>query len=416
MDKLNSLIKQVSEIVLRDKTQQNERRKRGECFNIFEVLGLQSSEVRLHSAIIAELLNPQGNHGLGDKFLKAFIDDVIPKQSGFILNTKSTKVYTEFFIGNISEDYTEGGRIDLLIQDNNKQTIIIENKIYAGDQPCQLLRYNNYASKELPNGKFVILYLTLYDGIQPNEDSIGNEDFDFWCISYKTDILLWLEHCLKIAVRHPLVRETIQQYINNLKSILSIMDTTNEEDLIHVLTSENNIDTTISIIKYSEDIAFKIRERFVNQLIERCKQFGYCCDYDKDILRCFKGDYNKWIRIFDESYKTVILKLGFEKNIQSDGVRMFVSIPETCCVEKPLNFNIWPDSAEPTPKLPTGWCYLWSETGIGNSGRWWDWNDWDTLQDMANGKLLDFIGERLARIKEQDCFKKISDALISDHN
>ena len=148
MDKLNSLINQVSEIVLRDKTQQEERRKRGECFNIFEVLGLQTSEVRLHSAIIAELLNPRGNHGLGDKFLKAFIDDVIPEQCRFTLDALSAKVYTEFNIGNISKDYTEGGRIDLLIQDNVKQTIIIENKIYAGDQPCQLLRYNNYARKE----------------------------------------------------------------------------------------------------------------------------------------------------------------------------------------------------------------------------------------------------------------------------
>lgn len=415
MDKLNSLINQVSEIVLRDKTQQEERRKRGECFNIFEVLGLQTSEVRLHSAIIAELLNPKGNHGLGDKFLKAFIDDVIPEQCRFTLDALSAKVYTEFNIGNISKDYTEGGRIDLLIQDNVKQTIIIENKIYAGDQPCQLLRYNNYARKELSIGKYVILYLTLYGG-QPNEDSIGDEEFDFWCISYKADILSWLEHCLEIAVRYPLVRETIQQYINNLKSVLSIMDTNNEENLMQVLTSDNNIGTTISIIKYSENIATKIRENFVNQLIEKCNQLGYCCEYDKDILHCYQGDHNKWIRIFDHSFKNVIFNLGFERNIKADGVRMLISIPETHSVEKHFDFNIWPDAAEPTPKIPTGWCYLWSETGIGGSGRWWDWNDWDTLQDMANGKLIAFIIERLTLIKEQDCFKKINDAMIKNHD
>jgi len=71
MYELTRLLKQVSEILVREKTQQEEKRKRGEKFNIFEILGLKTSEVRLHSAIIAELLNPNGNHGLGDKFFKS---------------------------------------------------------------------------------------------------------------------------------------------------------------------------------------------------------------------------------------------------------------------------------------------------------------------------------------------------------
>ena len=74
MDKLIRLLKHISEIVLKEKTQQEEKRKRGENFNVFKVLGLQTSEVRLHSALIAELLRPDGDHGLGDKFMKAFLD------------------------------------------------------------------------------------------------------------------------------------------------------------------------------------------------------------------------------------------------------------------------------------------------------------------------------------------------------
>ena len=117
MDGLSRLIKQISEILLQEKTQQEERRKRGECFNIFEILGVQTSEVRLHSAIIAELLNPDGNHGLGDKFINAFIKDVIGKQAPFSIDTASAKVFAEYPIGTITDDYSEGGRIDLLIQD-----------------------------------------------------------------------------------------------------------------------------------------------------------------------------------------------------------------------------------------------------------------------------------------------------------
>ena len=65
MERLNQLLKQISEIVLKENTQQEEKRRRGENFNVFKVLGLTTSEVRLHSALIAELLNPNGDHGLG---------------------------------------------------------------------------------------------------------------------------------------------------------------------------------------------------------------------------------------------------------------------------------------------------------------------------------------------------------------
>jgi len=42
----------------------------GENFNIFRILKVESSEVKTHSAFIAELLNPNGSHGQKDTFLK----------------------------------------------------------------------------------------------------------------------------------------------------------------------------------------------------------------------------------------------------------------------------------------------------------------------------------------------------------
>ena len=193
MIKLESLLKQVSEIVAKEKTQQEEKRKRGENFNIFNVLGLSTSEVRLHSAFLAELLNPNGDHGLGDKFLDAFLKIVIKREKTiFEFDTKSAKVFCEFYIGNISENYTEGGRIDIFIQDDNKQTIIIENKIYADDQKNQLLRYHNYAENIIGSNKYIILYLSLEEGDEPSKDSLGNKQFDYQTISYKKDIMNWL--------------------------------------------------------------------------------------------------------------------------------------------------------------------------------------------------------------------------------
>ncbi|MGB6084071.1 PD-(D/E)XK nuclease family protein [Moheibacter sp.] len=44
----------------------------GESFNIFSIMGMESDEVRTHSAIINELLNPNGSHGLNEVPLELF--------------------------------------------------------------------------------------------------------------------------------------------------------------------------------------------------------------------------------------------------------------------------------------------------------------------------------------------------------
>ena len=78
------------------------------------------------------------------------MDYVIRRESDpFEFDVDSAKVYVEYNIGNISADYTTGGRIDLMVQDKNKQTIVIENKIYAEDQFCQMFRYNQFARNDL---------------------------------------------------------------------------------------------------------------------------------------------------------------------------------------------------------------------------------------------------------------------------
>lgn len=50
-------------------------------FNIFEVLGAVNQEVR-HSDFLSYLMNPQENHGLGDYFIRKFLQSVI-KKGGF---------------------------------------------------------------------------------------------------------------------------------------------------------------------------------------------------------------------------------------------------------------------------------------------------------------------------------------------
>lgn len=232
MEGLSNLLNKVSEVIRKERIQKEERQKRGEYFNIFSVLRLETKEVRLHSAFLAELLNPEGSHGLGKQFLELFLNMVVrkSKEEPFCFETEKAKVYVEYYIGIISEDKKSGGRIDILIEDDKDKgnAIIIENKINAGDQEYQLLRYNNFAKDIYKNYK--LLYLTK-DGGEASEYSTGKEDFEYQCISYRNNILPWLECCEQAAVRHPLIRETIHQYIINLKEILNIMEKNTQDSL-----------------------------------------------------------------------------------------------------------------------------------------------------------------------------------------
>ena len=134
----------------------DEHYKRGDFFNVFNILGLRSNETRTHSAFLAELLNPHGSHGMGDSYLKSFISCM--HLEDLQLDLQHAYVEVERSIGEIDENYDNGGRIDIIVVSDDK-AIIIENKIYAQDQYKQLVRYNNYAKDTFSD--YRLLYLTL---------------------------------------------------------------------------------------------------------------------------------------------------------------------------------------------------------------------------------------------------------------
>lgn len=70
MDKINNLLQQVSII---QKKYDEIAKITGENFNIFSIMRAENDEVRTHSRIIAEFLNPKGIHNQGSVFLKLFL-------------------------------------------------------------------------------------------------------------------------------------------------------------------------------------------------------------------------------------------------------------------------------------------------------------------------------------------------------
>lgn len=180
----------------------------GENFNLFTILGLETKEVATHSQFIAELLNPKGSHGRGEKFLELFLIEVGIKD----FEAKGARVEVEHsFSGVLIDGEFCSGRIDIYIESNNR-VIMIENKILAYEQVDQLRKYKAFRK----NGE--LFFLTLL-GDKSYQDGHKNLIGGYQRISYRDNIKNWLELCRKEAVESPLLRESITLYLNIVKKL-----------------------------------------------------------------------------------------------------------------------------------------------------------------------------------------------------
>lgn len=215
-----------------------------------------SDEMRLHSRLLATLLNPKANHGLGNEFLKLFLIALgLPED--YITYCKEQIV--ERTIGEVTE--TTGGRIDIILEDRG-HAVIIENKIYASDQPNQLLRYYNYGVKTFGENNFKLVYLTLY-GNEPSPDSLGGEDFEFIKLSYAQDVLKLLKKIMKSKPKKP-VHRTIKDYITIIKQLTDQdMDTEYQQSIINEAIDEKYIDATLELLQLTKQIGDALIEKYI---------------------------------------------------------------------------------------------------------------------------------------------------------
>lgn len=387
MHPLQDLLREVSRIVYQDKQEREDCWKRGENFNVFNILNLEANETRTHSAFIAELLNPQGSHGLGDAFLKAFIAQV--NLNDFDFDASSAKVQIEYHIGFKNEEKTEGGRIDILITSKGK-AILIENKIYAGDQENQLIRYFNYGKGKYGKN-FRLLYLTLY-GNEASELSANSADKklipnqDYYQIGYNQEILSWLNRCIELSTCHPLVRETIRQYKSLIEQLTGKnMNENNNNELLNLLTNSRNVEATLAILENKMEITRTIKQRFLDELKKWIESKRWWFGSEGNVL---DGANYQGIAIYKEEYHP--WALWFYQETAGHGVFYGISNFGGELIE--IKQQQYPNfEGETSKKWPFG--YQWF-----NPYR--HWNDVSTLRDMANGKVLKTMQEIIEPIMQ----------------
>lgn len=209
MDIQGSVIKQLLSQVRYIQNLRGQKPKiPGEDFNVFSLLIPSNQEELTHCRLLYELLRPDGSHGFGDRFLRAFFETVLNRP--FPEHTKVSRERS-FDFGN----KTDYGRMDLLLEGSDS-CFPIEVKIHADDQYRQIERYVSFASAAHEHH---VYYLTL-DGHEPSPESIGAaKGDDYSCVSFVDNIQPWLLRCGEIAWQAPAITEIIQQYSRLLEQL-----------------------------------------------------------------------------------------------------------------------------------------------------------------------------------------------------
>lgn len=269
---MKNVIELIEKIKILNHYQKKIKELSDENFNIFSICGVNHYE-NTHSSILVELLSNDSSHRFENKFLEAFLDTLKRENilaDNFYFSMTNVQIIREYS--------TPFGRIDILIKNDN-QCIIIENKIYADDQFEQLKRYDSFARKEFGN-KYQLLYLTLW-GDEASEHS--GRGVHYKQISYRQTMINWLEKCVKISARNPIIRETLIQYINHIKSLTNNNSNSKMDEGITKLLSQNeNLEAVFTIGNSLNSVKnYLVNKVFLPQLSQICEELNLVCHLDE---------------------------------------------------------------------------------------------------------------------------------------
>lgn len=136
--------------------------------NLFDILKISRTEIR-HSNMLAWLLNPSENHGLGDSVLCGFIQYYVTNYRA-VDNVFSTLLLDCYSFTIMREWHN----IDIIaVSSKEKAVLCIENKIGSGEHDNQLDKYRKTIDEQYPD------YTKMYIFLSPDEDEPS--DTYNWC-------------------------------------------------------------------------------------------------------------------------------------------------------------------------------------------------------------------------------------------
>ena len=274
MNNVDFLLKQVNFLRLK----LLERQDNEEAFNLFSILLNERNEVNLHSRFISVLLDPKAPHKMGSTFLSLFLRKL---ESNMQVDDNEVLISPNF------HNPSEFKDIDIFIRKGNDSAVIIENKIDASDSnhegEGQLEKYYREAIEEgYSKDNIDIYYLTL-DQHEPSEESVSTSGKypelaeKVQCISYGSEIIEWLNECAKESYAKPILRESINQYINLLQKMTNNESSVSERiELMNIVgKNTDNLESAMFLIKNFKHIQWHTIFDFWKELSDALGLAGY---------------------------------------------------------------------------------------------------------------------------------------------
>ena len=287
--------------------------KKYQGLNIFNALHKENDEVRLHSRFLSFLLSPASSHNKGNFFLNSFLK-IIKRES--LQDEKYLDVYPN------EENKSEKDKIDILIK-GNKQALIIENKIHAGDSNTEFGgQIETYIDTVRTNGialeNISVVYLTP-NGHEPSEESMGKySDKKIHLLSYKREILNWLNECIKNLSQPEdiFLKECLNQYSTLLKKLTNYINMEDQQKLIDIISRNENLKSAKLLHDNFEEIKSFTISKFWSDLENQLKVMDF-----GEVKLKISNPKNSWIHfqtinkkeLYIEHEKDEAIYWGIEK-------------------------------------------------------------------------------------------------------
>ncbi len=237
--------------------------------NFFEITGMVYKEIK-HSNFLAWLLNANANHGIGDKFIKRFMQNVI-KQNKDNKDLPLDIIKISFLDFSSFIIRREWKNIDIfLVSDKEKVTITIENKIFASERRNQTLDYRSKIEPIYSDYKNLYIYLT------PEGEEA--QDGDYWCCA---DYYIVKEIIEEILNETPSLTPEVKLLLKNYVSMLrrNILKDTDLEKICIDIYREYQ-DVLELIYKYRPDEVESISEYIKDFLESNAEKYGIIINRD----------------------------------------------------------------------------------------------------------------------------------------
>lgn len=173
-------------------------------FNLFDILKITRTEIR-HSNMLAWLLNPNENHGLGDRVLRGLIRQTVLFSSTQvdILDTLLMDCYNFSIL-------REWHNIDVLaVSHEEKFVLCIENKIDSGEHDNQLARYKKQIEQAFPEYQKKYIYLS--------PEGLEASDSENWHAMSYAEVLSVIESAMQQVNLLPEVQLLVNNYIDTIR-------------------------------------------------------------------------------------------------------------------------------------------------------------------------------------------------------